>query len=98
MHCFVYASLRKPDAYLWLSHRDDFGCIPESLALMLGELRFALEVELSGQRKLPIEDAQQVMEHLRGQGWHLQLPPQQTLAAANHPDYKTTPQDRNRDR
>jgi uncharacterized protein YcgL (UPF0745 family) len=98
MHCFVYASLRKPDAYLWLKNRDDFACMPESLALMLGELRFALEVELSGHRKLPYEDAQQVMEHLRDQGWHLQLPPQQTLSASNHPDYKTAPQDRSRDR
>jgi uncharacterized protein YcgL (UPF0745 family) len=98
MHCFVYASLRKPDTYLWLRHRDDVACIPESLALMLGELRFALEVELSGDRKLPIEDAAIVTEHLREQGWHLQMPPQQTLAAANHPDYKTAPHDPNRDR
>ncbi|WP_430391552.1 YcgL domain-containing protein [Dyella sp. 20L07] len=97
MHCFVYASLRKADSYLWLAKRDDFACIPESLALMLGELRFALEVELSGERKLPQEDPQVVLEHLRTQGWHLQLPPQQTLAAANHPAYKSAPQDRNSD-
>lgn len=98
MHCFVYASLRKPDTYLWLSRHDDFTCIPESLALMLGELRFALEVELSGERKLPQEDAALVMEHLREQGWHLQMPPQQTLAAANHPAYKSAPRDPDRDR
>jgi hypothetical protein len=24
----------------------------------------------------------------RGQGWHLQLPPQETLAVANHPAYR----------
>lgn len=94
MHCFVYASLRKPDTYLWLAKRDDFGCIPESLALMLGELRLALEVELSGQRKLPQEDAQVVLEHLQTKGWHLQLPPQHSLAYANHPEFKTAPQDR----
>ncbi|MGC1546960.1 MAG: YcgL domain-containing protein [Rhodanobacter sp.] len=99
MHCFVYASLRKADAYLWLARRDHFEVLPESLALMLGELRFALEVELSGQRRLPFEDAQQVIEHLRTQGWHLQLPPQQTLAAANHLPYNSAPTDqRNTDR
>jgi len=94
MHCFVYASQRKPDTYLWLSRRDDFACIPPPLALMLGDLRLALEVELSGQRKLPHEDAQQVMQHLEEQGWHLQLPPKETLAAANHPAYNSAPEDR----
>jgi uncharacterized protein len=97
MHCFVYASLRKADTYLWLARRDDFACIPESLALMLGDLRLALEVELTGQRKLPQEDAEVVLEHLRTQGWHLQLPPKHTLAAADHPAFKTTPQDRGSD-
>ncbi len=97
MHCFVYASQRKPDTYLWLIRQDDFGVLPEPLALMLGELRFALEVELSEQRKLPHEDVLSVMEHLRTQGWHLQLPPKETLAVANHPAYKSAPQDRSGD-
>ncbi|MHA6204982.1 YcgL domain-containing protein [Dyella soli] len=97
MHCFVYASLRKPDTYLWLSRRDDFTVMPESLALMLGELRFVLELQLSEQRRLPHEDVHHVMEHLSGQGWHLQLPPKETLAAANHPAYKSAPQDRKQD-
>jgi len=94
MHCFVYASLRKADTYLWLGHRDNFNCIPESLALMLGELRYVLEVELTDQRKLPLEDVQQVMKHVQEKGWHLQLPPQETLSVANHPAYKIAPQDR----
>src|SRR5579859_7263962 len=71
MHCFVYASQRKPDTYLWLGRRDDFECIPESLALMLGDLRFVLEVELTGERKLPHEDAAQVLKHIEDHGWHL---------------------------
>lgn len=91
MHCFVYASLRKSDTYVWLGRRDDFTCLPESLALMLGELRFVLEVELTEHRKLPREDAQQVMTHITEKGWYLQLPPQETLSVANHPDYKSAP-------
>lgn len=94
MHCYVYASQRKPDSYLWLRERDDFTCIPAPLALMLGDLRLALEVELTGQRKLPHEDAQVVLEHLEDKGWHLQLPPQETLASSNHPEYKSKPHDR----
>jgi uncharacterized protein YcgL (UPF0745 family) len=93
MQCFVYASLRKTDSYLWLARRDDFDVLPESLVLLLGELRFVLEVRLDEQRKLPIEDTEQVLEHLRAQGWHLQLPPQETLATANHLAYKHSTRD-----
>ncbi|MGP1664969.1 MAG: YcgL domain-containing protein [Rhodanobacter sp.] len=88
MPCYVYASLRKRDSYLWLAARDGFDVMPESLSLMLGELRFVMEVQLNEQRKLPNEDTKQVIEHLRSQGWHLQLPPNETLATANHPDYR----------
>ncbi|MEO9214562.1 MAG: YcgL domain-containing protein [Rhodanobacter sp.] len=93
MPCFVYVSLRKADSYLWLAQRDAFDVLPESLVLLLGELRFVMEVQLDEQRKLPIEDTEQVLDHLRTQGWHLQLPPQETLAAANHLAYNHSPRD-----
>lgn len=93
MHCFVYASLRKADSFLWLNVRDDFSVVPEPLALMLGEMRFVLEVQLDPHRKLPREDSVQVMENLRAQGWHLQVPPNQTLASANHPEFRRAPHD-----
>jgi uncharacterized protein YcgL (UPF0745 family) len=83
MHCFVYASQRKPDTYVWLATRDEFGVLPESLSMLLGELRFVLEVQLDEQRRLPHEDTTVVLEHLHAQGWLLQLPPQETLAVAN---------------
>jgi uncharacterized protein len=91
MHCFVYASQRKADSYLWLPRRDDFSSLPESLILLLGDLRLVLEVELSGDRQLPQEDAQQILAHLRDQGWHLQLPPKETLATSNHLAYRSAP-------
>ena len=80
MHCFVYASQRKADTYVWLAKRDDFEILPASLVLLLGDLRFVLEVELLPERRLPREDVEAVLDNLRAQGWHLQLPPQQTLA------------------
>ncbi|MEO7073356.1 MAG: YcgL domain-containing protein [Rhodanobacter sp.] len=82
MQCFVYASTRKPDTYVWLAVRDETSVLPESLMLLLGELHFVLEVQLDDQRRLPVEDAEVVMEHLRTQRWHLQLPPSETLATA----------------
>lgn len=97
MQCFVYASRRKPDTYLWLAERDDFGGLPEPLRDMLGELRFALELQLDEQRRLPREDARQVLAHLRERGWHLQLPPEGALAGVNHPAYGATLHDAKRD-
>lgn len=96
MQCFVYASLRKTDSYLWLARRDDFDILSESLQLLLGELRFVMEVQLDEHRKLPVEDTAQVLRNLHEQGWHLQLPPNETLATANHPAYTHAPE-RDRD-
>jgi uncharacterized protein len=86
MHCFVYASQRKPDTYLWLTRREGFDVLPEPLALLLGELRFVLEVELTSQRKLPHEDTERVLAALASQGWHLQAPPNETLSVCNTPN------------
>jgi uncharacterized protein len=85
MHCFVYASQRKADTYLWLLQKDNFQVIPTSLEMLLGDLRFVLEVELNAQRRLPHQDVEAVMKNLSTQGWHLQLPPQEMLAAAPSP-------------
>ncbi|HET6431971.1 YcgL domain-containing protein [Dyella sp.] len=93
MHCYVYASLRKADSYLWLAERDAFDRLPAELTELLGTLRFALELDLDPSRHLPHEDAAQVLAHLRSQGWHLQLPPPERLAAANHLDYGRAPED-----
>lgn len=85
MHCFVYASRRKPDTYVWLCQQDGFDVLPVSLQTLLGELRFVLEVELHPERRLPTEDTAQVIANLRAQGWHLQLPPGETVATPPGP-------------
>lgn len=93
MHCYIYASLRKADSYLWLAERDAFAGLPGDLTQLLGTLRFAMELELDERRKLPHEDAAQVLDNLRSRGWHLQLPPAERLAAANHLAYGHAPRD-----
>lgn len=75
MQCFVYASPRRADTYVWLRERDQFDVLPAELAGQLGELRFVLEVDLQPDRQLPREDAASVLAHLADHGWHLQLPP-----------------------
>ncbi|UPG90598.1 YcgL domain-containing protein [Luteibacter aegosomaticola] len=86
MHCFVYASQRKPDTYVWLTRREGFDVLPEPLVLLLGELRFVLEVELTPHRKLPREDTEKVLANLGELGWHLQAPPKETLSVCNQPN------------
>lgn len=83
MQCFVYASQRKPNTYVWLHERDGFDVLPEPLTLMLGELRLAMELELDDSRRLPQEDAKEVLANLAERGWHLQIPPGDTLAVGN---------------
>lgn len=75
MLCFVYASPRRSDTYVWLRERDGFDVLPAGLADQLGTLRFVLEIDMTAERQLPREDAAVVLTHLAEQGWHLQLPP-----------------------
>ena len=75
MQSFVYASKRRDGTYVWLRERGQFDLLPAALAEQVGELRFVLEVDLTGDRQLPREDAATVLAHLYDQGWHLQLPP-----------------------
>ncbi len=93
MHCYIYASLRRADSYLWLAGRDAFAGLPAALTELLGPLRFAMELELDARRKLPHEDVGQVLDNLSSRGWHLQLPPAQRMATANHLAYGHTPRD-----
>lgn len=87
MHCFVYASLRKPDSFIWLTQRDGFDVLPETLVLLLGELRLVLEVELTPQRKLPHEDSERVLASLASLGWYMQTPSNETLSVCNQPNH-----------
>lgn len=75
MLCFVYASHRKSDTYVWLSRRDDFDCLPAPLLERLGTLRFVLDVDITETRQLPHADSRAVLAALRSDGWYLQLPP-----------------------
>jgi uncharacterized protein YcgL (UPF0745 family) len=97
MPCYVYASRKKPDTYVWLAERDAFDTLPAPLREMLGQLRFALELALDEKRHLPRENARQVLAHLRERGWHLQLPPENALTGANHPAYGAVLRDASQD-
>lgn len=74
MRCYVYRSPRKLGAYVYLARKDDFSPLPEPLRAAFGPPQFALEFDLTPERKLAREDPRQVLANLREQGFHLQMP------------------------
>ncbi|MEO6688422.1 MAG: YcgL domain-containing protein [Dokdonella sp.] len=90
MRCFIYKSSRKDGAYVFLRERDDFTRLPREIVEPLGRLSFAMEMELTPERKLAREDAEVVMEHLDRLGFHLQLPPPDISARRMPPVFGPT--------
>ena len=75
MQAYVYKSLRKEGAYVYLATRDDFSCVPPPVLAQFGRLQFVLDVALTPGRKLAREDADTVRRNLAARGFHLQMPP-----------------------
>ncbi|MEJ2454868.1 MAG: YcgL domain-containing protein [Candidatus Thiodiazotropha sp.] len=73
--CWIYRSPRKDEMYLYLRDEDDFSAVPEALLSRFGTPVKVMALSLTPERSLAREDVNQVMENLRGQGFHLQLPP-----------------------
>ncbi len=76
MQCFIYKSLKKDLLYLYLAKKDDFSKVPDALFSHLGKMEFVIDLELSPERKLAMEDAEKVIKCLKEQGFFVQLPPQ----------------------
>ncbi len=61
--------------YLYTAKEDDFSSVPETLLKRFGTPIQVMGIALSEQRKLAREDVVVVIENLRSQGFHLQMPP-----------------------
>ncbi len=73
--CWIYRSPRKEEMYLYLSEEDDFSRVPEALLSRFGTPLRVMQLTLTPKQKLAREDVDKVMENLRHQGFHLQMPP-----------------------
>jgi uncharacterized protein YcgL (UPF0745 family) len=73
--CFIYKSLRKAGAYLYVVAADDFSAVPTTLHEMLGRLEYVMQLQLTPDRKLARADVAQVIDALSRQGYYLQPPP-----------------------
>lgn len=75
MKCFIYKSLRKDGAYLYLASKDGFSDLPDSLQTLFGNSEFVMELDLAVRKQLASADIRQVILQLRQSGYYLQLPP-----------------------
>lgn len=74
MRCTVYKSLKKNDAYLYLPEGASLEALPAPLLALFGKAEEVMRLELNQARKLARGDVLAVMQNLRTQGYHLQLP------------------------
>jgi len=75
MQSVVYKSASKAGSYLYVTTKDDFTQVPESLLTMLGELEFVMHLDLASREKLGYADIIEVKRLLAEQGFFLQMPP-----------------------
>jgi uncharacterized protein YcgL (UPF0745 family) len=73
--CWIYRSPHKDEMYLYLCREDDFSIVPKALMNRFGTPAKVMELILTPTRTLAREDVSRVMENLRNQGFHLQMPP-----------------------
>jgi len=74
-HCWIYASNRHREMYLYLAREDGFEVVPKTLLQRFGRPRLVMQLQLGPQRSLVREDITRVRDHLQSRGYHLQLPP-----------------------
>jgi uncharacterized protein YcgL (UPF0745 family) len=74
--CWIYKSPLKDEMYLYLAGEADFEPVPTPLMERFGTPVRVMALELHPERRLAREDVCKVMQNLREQGYHLQLPPQ----------------------
>ncbi|HIO92521.1 MAG TPA: YcgL domain-containing protein [Leucothrix mucor] len=75
MPCYVYRSKKNQEMYLYLSIKDQFSDVPESLMKLIGEVEFSFDFKLDTKRKLLRYESSEVMRNLKDNGFFLQMPP-----------------------
>lgn len=74
MYCSIYKSVKKQGSYLYISKKDDFKDLPESLMSVFGEPHFVMMLNLEKRETLARVDIEKVRGSLLKNGFFLQLP------------------------
>jgi len=78
-HCYIYRCSAKPDMYIYLAEENGFDAIDGKLKTKLGQLSFAMSIDMDENTKLAKEDPVKIMNNLQSQGFHLQMPSETTV-------------------
>jgi len=81
MRCLVYRSTLHADTYVYLPREDALDELPDALRERLGRREFALEFDLTPQRRLARCDARVLLTQIEECGYYLQLPPGEWTAS-----------------
>lgn len=60
--------------YIYLAEENDFDAIDSSIRNKLGQLDYAMCIEIDENSKLARENPENVIKNLKEKGFHLQLP------------------------
>ena len=95
MQCYIYRSSIKEGLYVYIADEDGLDKLPEPVLKQLGTPEFSMSLDLQPDRKLIQEDARAVIENLKNQGFHIQMPRDiedqlQAIAQNTTHNHKTT--------
>ena len=72
--CSIYRSLKLDGTYLYVLKSDSLKRVPESLIKAFGNTHHSFDMVLTPERRLSRENITVVLENLKKQGYHLQMP------------------------
>ncbi|GGE40095.1 YcgL domain-containing protein [Halopseudomonas oceani] len=75
--CSIFRSTKKQGMYLYVPREKGLSDLPDALLQLFGKGEHAMDLVLHEERKLAQEDILTVLDNLREQGFHLQMPPQE---------------------
>ena len=75
MLCSVYKSSKRDETYLFITKRDDFSKVPETLLEMFGQALHIMTFSIAQKTQLGTADIDKVRQALEADGYYLQIPP-----------------------
>ncbi|ORU92715.1 MAG: hypothetical protein A6F70_03695 [Cycloclasticus sp. symbiont of Bathymodiolus heckerae] len=73
--CAIYKTKKRDGLYLYVKEQDEFEDVPPEVMRQFPVPEHVFDLTLSAKRPLARADVFIVMENLRTQGFHLQMPP-----------------------
>lgn len=75
MLCSIFKSVKTDGMYLYVSRKEQFAKVPETLLAMFGRPAHVMDMLLQPGKKLANADIDKVMADIVEKGFYLQMPP-----------------------